>query len=89
MKVEMIRENPDGSADFNFDMNPEEISAMIRFGIMTALKNAIEEGNLYDPSKSDLGNTTSGGADSVHGTSQQSNEPGSTGDGFKTSQVLG
>jgi len=89
MKVEMIRENPDGSADFNFDMTPEETNAMMRFAIMTALKNAIEEGKRYEPGKFDMGNTTGGGADSVHGSGQQSYESGSTGDGFKTSQVLG
>ena len=89
MDVNLIRENPDGSADFTFDMSAEEISALVRFGILTALKNAIAEGKSYEPSELNLGDTTGGGASSVHGSGQQSNEPGSTGDGFKTSQVLG
>ena len=89
MDVKLIRENPDGSADYNFDMTAEETAAIIRFGILTALKNAIAEGKSYEPSELNLGDTTSGGAGSVYGTSEQSSEPGSTGDGFKTSQVLG
>jgi hypothetical protein len=89
MDVKLIKENEDGSAEFMFDMNPSEIEALLQLGIITAIKNGIEEGKKYAPSQPNLDNTTSRGTDSVHGTREQSNEPGSTGDGFKTSQVLG
>jgi hypothetical protein len=74
MDVKLIRENPDGSADFNFDMTPEEVNALMCFAIITALKNAIEEGKRYEPSEFNLGNTTSGGASSLHGSGEQSSE---------------
>jgi len=51
MDVKLIRENPDGSADFNFDMTPEEVNALMCFAIITALKNAIEEGKRYESSE--------------------------------------
>ena len=43
MEVNLIKENPDGSADFTFDMNAEEIKAMVQLGIITALQNSIKE----------------------------------------------
>lgn len=50
MNVELIKENEDGSADFTFDMNADEIKAMVQLGIITALKNAIKEAQeQYDP----------------------------------------
>ena len=47
MEVKLIRENPDGSADFSFDMSPEEKEALICLGILTGLKRGIEEGKEY------------------------------------------
>ena len=56
MEVNLIRENPDGSADFTFDMNAEEIKAMVQLGIITALTNAIKETQeKYDPEFSEGG----------------------------------
>ena len=89
MDVKLIKENEDGSAEFMFDMSPSEMESLLHLGIITAIKNGIEEGKKYAPSQPNLDNTTSGGTGSVYGTSEQSGEPGSTGDGFKTSQVLG
>lgn len=47
MEVKLIRENPDGSADYSFDMSPEEKEALICLGIITGLKRGIEEGKKY------------------------------------------
>jgi hypothetical protein len=50
MEVTLIKENPDGSADFTFDMTKEEVTAMVQLGILTALQNAIKEAQeKYDP----------------------------------------
>ena len=47
MEVKLIRENPDGSADFSFDMSTEEKEALLCLGILTGIKRGIEEGKLY------------------------------------------
>ena len=47
MRVELIRENEDGSADFYFDMTNEEMASLLRHGIMEALKAGIAEGEKY------------------------------------------
>lgn len=56
MEVNLIRENPDGSADFAFDMTKEEVAAIVQLGIITALKNAVKEAQeKYDPEFSEGG----------------------------------
>ena len=56
MEVNLIKENPDGSADFTFDLSADEINAMIQLGTITALKNAIKEAqDKYDPEFSEGG----------------------------------
>jgi len=57
MQVTEIKENPDGSADFMFDLTAEEQSLLIRWAIIEALKRGIEEGKQYVPSETDMGNT--------------------------------
>ncbi len=47
MEVKLIRENPDGSADFSFDMTDKEKEALLCLGIITGLKAGIEEGKKY------------------------------------------
>lgn len=47
MEVKLIRENPDGSADYAFDMSTEEKESLLCLGILTALKKGIEEGKEY------------------------------------------
>ena len=47
MEVKLIRENPDGSADFSFDMSTEEKEALLCLGILTGIKRGIEEGKLH------------------------------------------
>lgn len=44
MFVHTVSENEDGSANLVFDMTKEETDALIRFGILEALKAAIREG---------------------------------------------
>jgi len=59
MEVKLIRENPDGSADFSFDMSTEEKEALLCLGILTGIKRGIEEGKLYMAEGED-GNKDSG-----------------------------
>jgi hypothetical protein len=47
MEVKLIRENPDGSADFSFDLSDKEKEALLCLGILTGIKRGIEEGKLY------------------------------------------
>ena len=47
MEVKLIRENPDGSADYAFDMSNQEKESLLCLGILTALKKGIEEGKEY------------------------------------------
>jgi hypothetical protein len=47
MEVKLIRENPDGSADFSFDMTDKEKEALLCLGILTGIKRGIEEGKKY------------------------------------------
>ena len=89
MQLNLIKENEDGSADYAFDLTKEEQNNIIRWAIMQAIMKAVEEGTKYDPGELNVGDTTSGGEDSVHGSGEQSSEPEQPSDGFKTSQVLG
>lgn len=47
--VVLIRENPDGSADYQFNLPKEALDALTRLGILTAIKAGIEEGNNLNP----------------------------------------
>lgn len=46
MNVELIKEHEDGSASYYFDLTKEEAKALIRFGLIEALKAGIREGDL-------------------------------------------
>lgn len=48
-EVTLIRENPDGSADYRFNFPQEALDALTRLGILTALKAGIEEGDQLNP----------------------------------------
>lgn len=50
--VVLLRENPDGSADFQFNFQPEALAAFTRFGILTAIKAGIEEAAKLKPEAS-------------------------------------
>ena len=49
MKVELIRENEDGSADYMFNFPPEAMAALTRLGIMTAIKAGIDDAKRLNP----------------------------------------
>lgn len=70
MEVKLIKENEDGSSDFSLDMSQEEKESLIRFAIITALKNAINEGNLYVAGQFGMDNPGSTEASSLHGESK-------------------
>lgn len=50
--VTLIRENPDGSAVFEFDFPPEAIRAFTRLGILTAIEAGIDKAKKLDPEAS-------------------------------------
>lgn len=70
MNVEMIEEHDDGSATFTFELNWEERNILLNLGIITAIKNGIEEGTKYVGDTS-LGNPECGTSDSVYGEGEQ------------------
>ena len=51
--VSLIRENKDGSADYQFNFTQEELIALTRLGLMTAIKAGLEEAKQYEPEDSD------------------------------------
>ena len=71
MEFKLVKENEDGSADYTLHLSSEETSDIVRTVIMKALILAAQEGANYDPGKLDVGDTTSGGEDSVHGEGEQ------------------
>lgn len=44
MQVTLLHENTDGSACFSFDLTKDEQEALLSYGILTALKAALREG---------------------------------------------
>jgi hypothetical protein len=44
MEVRVVKDNEDGSCDVVFDLTTEDQAALIRYGILEALKVAIREG---------------------------------------------
>ncbi len=59
MEVKLIRDNPDGSADYSFDMTEKEKEALLCFAILTGIKNGIEEGKKYMAGEQQDGNEDS------------------------------
>ena len=51
--VTLIRENEDGSADYQFNFPPEALEALTRLGILTALQVAIEDAKRLNPEEDD------------------------------------
>ena len=49
MELTLVKEHPDGSATYTFDMTDDERLQLLNLGIITALKNGIEEGKKYEP----------------------------------------
>jgi hypothetical protein len=52
-KVTLIRENEDGSADYQCNFSPEELDALTRLGILTALQAGIEDAKRLNPEEQD------------------------------------
>lgn len=75
MNVELLKENEDGSATYSFDMTNEERNILLNLGIMTAIKNGLEEGKKY-VGDFNMGNPECGTSDSVHGEGEQPRESG-------------
>ena len=48
MDIELIKENEDGSADYNVNMSNEEQAQLFRFAFIEMLKRGIAEGKQYD-----------------------------------------
>ena len=51
--VTLIRENEDGSADYQCNFSPEELDALTRLGILTAIQLAIEDAKRLNPEEDD------------------------------------
>jgi hypothetical protein len=51
--VTLLRENEDGSADYQFNFPPEALDALTRLGILTALYAAIEDAKRLKPEEQD------------------------------------
>lgn len=75
MKVFLLKEHDDGSATYTFDLTLEERDVFVCLGIITAIKNGLEEGKKY-VSNIDMGNAQCGTSDSVHGEGEQPRESG-------------
>ena len=57
--VSLIRENEDGSSDFQFNFPPEALAALTRLGILTAINAGIEEAECLNPDTPPAEETTS------------------------------
>ena len=51
--VTLIRENEDGSADYQCNFSPEELDALTRLGILTTIQLAIEDAKRLNPEEQD------------------------------------
>ena len=49
--VSLIRDNKDGSSDYQFNFPPEALEALLRLGILTAIKAGIAEAECLNPDK--------------------------------------
>ena len=49
--VSLIRENEDGSADYQFNFPPEALAALTRLGILTAINAGIAEAEHLNPAE--------------------------------------
>jgi hypothetical protein len=81
MELVLIKENEDGSADFDMKLTQFEVQQLVRVGIIEVLKRAVEEGKQYECSKEEkqyecsevsVGNTGCGEASCKDGSCEQS-----------------
>jgi hypothetical protein len=73
--LNFIKENEDGSADYQMELSSEEQGQLIRFALIEMLKRTIEEGKKYDPSEPSVGDTTGRGAYCSYGPCVKSGKP--------------
>jgi hypothetical protein len=52
--VSLIKDNPDGSADYQINLDETDKNNIVRWAIIEMLKKAIEEGKNLDPGKDNL-----------------------------------
>lgn len=93
MQLTLIKENPDGSADYHIDLTAQEQNDLMRCGLILLLQKAIEEGKKYDPASIEgepsVGDANGGEHGGVYGSGEQPVQSTQSSDSFKTSQVLG
>ena len=53
MKLDLIKENPDGSADYTFDLTEDEKTNLLRFAIRRSLEDAIKISKEWEPKEED------------------------------------
>jgi len=51
IEIEMYKENEDGSADFNVNLDQEAIEFLIRKALVDCVKEGIENGKLATPTE--------------------------------------
>ena len=56
--VTLIRENEDGSADYQFNFPPEALEALTRLGILTAIQAGIEDAKRLNPEEEEASDFT-------------------------------
>jgi hypothetical protein len=49
MELVLVKENEDGSADYNINISAPEIEQIVRFGLIEMLRRMVEEGKKHDP----------------------------------------
>jgi hypothetical protein len=72
--VELIRENPDGSADYMFNFPPEAMAALTRLGIMTALQAGVDGAKRYEPDDEELVHASDTSSERVDETQEGEHE---------------
>jgi hypothetical protein len=75
MELNLVKENEDGSADFDMTLSPLEVQALVNLGLVAVLKQAIEEGKEYVPSELGVGDTKCGAASCSYGPCVKSGKP--------------
>ena len=56
MEVKLIKDNEDGSGDFQFDLTQEEIHFLVRWALTEILKRSVQDGKkLSIPSEENQG----------------------------------
>ena len=76
MELTLMKENEDGSADFDLTLTCIEVQQIVRFGLIEMLTRAVEEGKKHGPSEVSLDNTASGEPSCAYGPCVKSGKSG-------------